>query len=262
MNIIDERNSSDLSGTEDIPESTEAKSKKKSFFCPLSTLFLTADTLIKENEKCHNLRKHDISITEAKNYLLQVLNIISLETLNQQTSLEYTQPVVSKNKSKISVSKAVIEILHHSLFSSAAIKALSEKILIPSRAFALTKKIPPPMHIFPYEILVHHCLPYLLPFIIRDDIMKGKILSRLVLFNIESPKGKIFRSEAKKEKHFEKLLQPETQFMDLRDLQRKYFKGILTWKGRSPELFKEMPIIHEKKFIPEMLSWDYKPVFN
>ncbi|XP_072462443.1 uncharacterized protein [Notamacropus eugenii] len=273
MNIIDKENSSDLREIDDTAEITESvkindiadatqrvvDAKKDSFFCPLSKLFLSADTLIKENEKFHNLRKHDISITEAKNYLLRVLNIISLETLGHKVPAEHAQPIVLKGSSDIFDPKGMIKILHRTLLAVSGSRTLPEKSPTPCRKIALLNKFPRPMHIFPYEMLVHHCLPFLLPFIIRDDILNEKIFCKLVLFNIVPPKGKIFRPQAKRQKHSEKLLHPEKQFMDLKDLQRKYYKGILKWKRKSPLLFKEIPLVFERTYIPEMISTDYNP---
>ncbi|XP_020822655.1 uncharacterized protein LOC110194581 isoform X2 [Phascolarctos cinereus] len=273
MNTTDKENSSDLteiedtseiiesSKTEDIADATQnvVNAEKNSFFCPLSKLLLSADALIKENEKIHNLRKHDISITEAKNYLLQVLNIISLETLSHRVPTEFAQPIAFKGKCHISDPKEMIKILHRTLLAINGPGTLTENRSMPSRAIALMNKISLPMHIFPYEMLAHHCLPFLLPFLIRDDILNEKIFCRIVLFNIVLPKGKVFRPQAKRQKHYEKLLHPEKQFMDLKDLQRKYYKGILKWKRKSRMLFKDPSFVIEKAFVPEMISLDYKP---
>ncbi|XP_031801408.1 uncharacterized protein LOC105749517 [Sarcophilus harrisii] len=271
MNTNGEENSSSITEIEDKKETTESVNsednadgtqnvlaKESSLFCPLSKLFLSADALIKENEKSHNLKKHEISITEAKNYLLRVLNIISLETLGQEEPLEPTQPVVLKSKSTICDPIGMMKILRHNLLSAPTSSDKSEKSPMPLKAFAPLDKFPSPMHIFPYELLAQHCLPFLVPFIVRDDIRKKKILCRIVLFNIVPPKGKVFRPQGKRQKHFEKLRHPEKQFMDLKDLQRKYYKGLLKWKKKPLPTFKEIIPIIEKTYVPEMLSMDYK----
>ncbi|XP_056661962.1 uncharacterized protein LOC103106213 [Monodelphis domestica] len=270
MSATDKENSSDLPelvATEKMEESDRIKKTPDtgeiiwddSLVLQLPDLFSSADTLIKKNEKSSNLRIHDITVKEAKNYLLRILNIISIDTLGSQAAA-YTQPIVLERR-KIQDPKRMIKILHQSLLTRSRSITSKEKLVVPSKVFSQYSRIPEPLHTYPYELLVQKCLPLMLPFVIRDNILNEKILCRLVLFNVAPPKAKVFAPQTKRPKFSRKLLQPEKQFMDLRDLQWKYYKGILKWNQKLPLIFKEIPPILEKRFVSEMISSDYQPTF-
>ncbi|XP_036289511.1 uncharacterized protein C9orf153 homolog [Pipistrellus kuhlii] len=203
--------------------------------CSLPELYALAENVNKESKKSNRLKTLGLSPTEARRILTQILTITG-----RTDSGEDSQPVLKDKEVKRKEEKppSLTDLLHHSLLtgSPSHIGRLGE-----SKQRLAQYGIPPPMHTFPFEV------------IITDTNLSGTTQKRLV------STGKVPRISISKVKTdkllFEdriteySIIEPEKQFLDLRDLEWKYYKGITKWKHKTSDAFAKIQYNSEKRFV-------------
>uniref|UniRef100_A0A8C3WFD5 Chromosome 9 open reading frame 153 n=1 Tax=Catagonus wagneri TaxID=51154 RepID=A0A8C3WFD5_9CETA len=205
--------------------------------CSLPELYAFVENFSKESAKLNRLNTHYISPSEAQKILSQNLNAVG-ETDAREDDRQplLTCKVVRKEERPESMS----ELLHRSLLSSPLdpLGRLHRSQRRPSRF-----GIPPPVHTFPYEVLVSYSRGKS-AVATKKKVQGIKILCRLGVPAV-SPEKFVF--EDKIPKYL--LVDPEKQFLDLRDLEWRYYKGIVKWKHIFPESFINIDYDSEKRFV-------------
>eukprot|EP00070_Physeter_catodon_P042386 XP_028349280.1 uncharacterized protein C9orf153 homolog [Physeter catodon] len=196
----------------------------------LPELYAFVENFHKENKKSNLLKTHCISPSEAQK-ILQNLN-----GGGEVSQPVFTCKVVRKEKRP----ESMTELLHRSLLT----RSLSpvERLSKSQKRISLYG-IPPPVHTFPYEILMGHSKSMSLV-AIQKRIQSTETLYRLGIPTI-SPEKFIFEDKVPKYV----LVDPEKQFMDLRDLEWRFYKGIVKWKRRTSDAFINIKYNGEKRFV-------------
>ncbi|KAB0401556.1 hypothetical protein E2I00_011656, partial [Balaenoptera physalus] len=203
----------------------------------LPELYAFVEHFNKENKKSNLLKTHCISPSEAQKILSQNLNGTSrTDGRGEDSQSVFTCKVVRKEERP----ESMTELLHRSLLtrSLSPVERLSK-----SQKRISQYGIPPPVHTFPYELLMDHSKSMSLV-AMRKRIQSTEILCRLGIPTI-SPEKFIF--EDKVPKYL--LVDPEKQFMDLRDLEWRFYKGIVKWKRRTSDAFINIKYNSEKRFV-------------
>ncbi|XP_006139909.1 uncharacterized protein C9orf153 homolog [Tupaia chinensis] len=206
--------------------------------CSLPELYTSVENFNKRRKKLNLLKTHGILLNEAQKTLTKNLNAMNGTDMRE----EDPQPVfmcrvVKKEEKKKPESMA--DLLHHSLLtgSLSAVERLTR-----SQQRLAQYGIQAPAHTFPYSILTDHtdALP-------QADVHR-KSLSTKILFKLGlcSPISK-FTFEDKVPKYF--LIDPEKQFLDLRDLEWRYFKGLAKWRRVPSISFMDIQYDSEKRFV-------------
>ncbi|XP_045636893.1 uncharacterized protein C9orf153 homolog isoform X1 [Ursus americanus] len=225
--------------------------------CSLPELYAFAKDFNKESKKSNLLKTHSISPSEARKMLSQNLNAMSLTSGTDGVREEDLQPVfacklVRKEEEK---PDSMTELLYRSLLTSSLSPV---ERLTRSQQRLLQCGIPPPAHTFPYEILIDHSKS-LSPFPVPVD-EKTHSANLLHMLGISRIRPENFIFEDKIAKYF--LVDPEKQFMDLRDLEWRYYKGLVSWKHSTSDSFIDINYNSEKRFVEsqEMPGVIYPPV--
>ncbi|KAM7241311.1 hypothetical protein CapIbe_007883 [Capra ibex] len=210
----------------------------ESLTCSLPELYAFVEHFNKENKKLNLLKMHCISPGEAQRTLSQkhFLNGTGGTEERADDSLPvFTCKVVRKEERPESMS----ELLHRSLLtrSLSPVERLSK-----SQQRISEYGIPPPVHTFPHEILIDHSKSESMVTI--QKIQSSKILCRLGIPCV-SPEKFIFEDKAPK--YF--LIDPAKQFMDLRDLEWRFYKGLVKWKRCILNEFSDIKNDSEKRFV-------------
>ncbi|XP_017715416.1 PREDICTED: uncharacterized protein C9orf153 homolog isoform X1 [Rhinopithecus bieti] len=207
--------------------------------CSLPELYACIENFNKESKKSNLLKMHGISLNEAQEVLAKNLNVMSFTRgtdvrRDLQPVIRYT--VVKKEKKQASMT----EILHCSLLagSLSPVERLSR-----SRQRLSQCGISPPKRTFPYEILTDHSNA-LAQVTVQKNVPSAKILCSL---GISSATPEKFVFEDKLHRYF--LLDPGKQFMDLRDLEWRYFKGLAKWRRTTAVSFTDVKYNTEKRFV-------------
>ncbi|KAG5213080.1 hypothetical protein JEQ12_008866 [Ovis aries] len=211
----------------------------ESLTCSLPELYAFVENFNKENKKLNLLKMHCISPGEAQRMLSQkhFLNGTGGTEERADDSLPvFTCKVVRKEERPESMS----ELLHRSLLtrSLSPVERLSK-----SQQRISEYGIPPPVHTFPHEILIDHSKSESMV-TIQKKIQSSKILCRLGIPCV-SPEKFIFEDKAPK--YF--LIDPAKQFMDLRDLEWRFYKGLVKWKRCILNEFSDIKNDSEKRFV-------------
>uniref|UniRef100_A0A8B9WK09 Chromosome 9 open reading frame 153 n=1 Tax=Bos mutus grunniens TaxID=30521 RepID=A0A8B9WK09_BOSMU len=227
-----------MSFNRDMDPSKEGE-EDESLTCSLPELYAFAENFNKENKKLNLLKMHCISPGEAQRMLSQkhFLNGTGGTDGRADDSLPvFTCKVVRREERP----ESMTELLHRSLLtrSLSPVERLSK-----SQQRISEYGIPPPVHTFPYEILIDHSKSVSMV-TIRKKIQSTKILCRLGIPCV-SPEKFIFEDKAPK--YF--LIDPAKQFMDLRDLEWKFYKGLVKWKRCISDEFSDIKNDSEKRFV-------------
>ncbi|XP_038382849.1 iron-sulfur cluster assembly 1 homolog, mitochondrial isoform X18 [Canis lupus familiaris] len=197
----------------------------------------------KKSNKLKLLKTHRMSLSEAQEMLSQNLSAMSFSS-GTNVREEVFQPifmckVVRKEKEE---PDSMTEVLYRSLLTSSLspVERLSR-----SQQRLFQCGIPPPTHTFPYEILIDHSKSLSpVPIPIEEKTQSANILHVLGISRIR-PQNFIFGDKIAK--YF--LVNPEKQFMDLRDLEWRYYKGIVKWKHSALDSFIDIKHDDEKRFV-------------
>ncbi|XP_007967842.3 uncharacterized protein C9orf153 homolog isoform X1 [Chlorocebus sabaeus] len=206
--------------------------------CSLPELYACIVNFNKESKKSNLLQMHGISLNEAPEVLAKNLNVMSFTRdtdvrRDLQPVIRYT--VVKKEQKQASMT----ELLHCSLLagSLSPVGRLSR-----SRQRLTQCGISPPKRTFPYEILTDHSNA-LAQVTVQKKVPSAKILCSL---GISSATPEKFVLEDKLRRYF--LVDPGKQFMDLRDLEWRYFKGLAKWRRTTALSFTDVKYNTEKRF--------------
>ncbi|XP_036185001.1 uncharacterized protein C9orf153 homolog [Myotis myotis] len=200
--------------------------------CSLPELYALAENFHKESKKSNHLKTFAISPSEARRTLSQALNAMAPTS---RTDLgEDSQSVVRKDKEK---PPSMTELLHRSLLTGS-----------PSQVDRLEKSqerlayygIPPPLHTFPYEIILSETD-------LSGTQKKFSSARNLSKISISKVKADKFLFEDRITEY--SIIEPEKQFMDLRDLEWKYYKGITKWTRKTSDVFAKIQYNSEKRFV-------------
>eukprot|EP00069_Balaena_mysticetus_P019805 bmy_12567T0 len=158
--------------------------------CSLPELYAFVEHFNKENKKSNLLKTHCISPSEAQKILSQNLNGTGgTDGRGEDSQPVFTCKVVRKEERP----ESMTELLHRSLLtrSLSPVERLSK-----SQKRISQYGIPPPLHTFPYEILMDHSKSMSLV-AIRKRIQSTEILCRLGIPTI-SPEKFIFEDKVPK----------------------------------------------------------------
>ncbi|XP_069850883.1 uncharacterized protein [Dipodomys merriami] len=221
--------------------------------CSLPELYVSIENFNKESKKSNLLKTQGISLREAQKLLTENLTAISLihetEAKKGDSQPVFTCTILKKEDTKKEVTpKSMNEVLYHSLL----IKSIEpvEKL---SRSWKrlVQQNIHPPVHTFPYEIIIDK--PSSEPeYTIREIRERDKILGRFGL----STHALQMVIESKPARYV--IIEPEKQFFDLRDLESKYFTGIVKLKRNFRDTSMEVKYDTEKRFVK---SQNLPPIF-
>ncbi|XP_029776585.1 uncharacterized protein C9orf153 homolog [Suricata suricatta] len=219
---------------------TADETADKSLRCSLPEFYAFLENFNKESKNSTLKKTHGISPSEAQKMLCQNLNTMSLPrgtaVREQDLWSIFMCTVVRKEEEK---PESMTELLYQSLLTipPSPVEGLSK-----SQQRLLKCGIPPPAHTFPYEILIDHSSTSSPP---PTEKTQGiNILHRLGISRI-MPKNFIFEHRIAKYR----LIDPEKQFMDLRDLEWRYYKGIVKWKRSTLDSFINIKYDSEKRFV-------------
>ncbi|XP_010603801.1 uncharacterized protein C9orf153 homolog [Fukomys damarensis] len=201
----------------------------------LPELYALIENFNKDSKKSNVLKTHSISFKEAQKLLTKSLNAM-LFISRTGVRREDPQPVFMCTTAKKEQEKppCMAELLHCSL-----LKGLhSPAPWFPRSQKRLTEDgIPLPMHPFPYNVIQDglDALSWATP----EKTQTPQVLDRSHLLK------QVF--EDKISRYF--LVDPEKQFMDLRDLEWRYFKGLAKWKHTTVVSFVDIKYNSEKRFV-------------
>ncbi|CAN0460950.1 unnamed protein product [Rangifer tarandus platyrhynchus] len=211
----------------------------ESLTCSLPELYAFVENFNKENKKLNLLKMHCISPGEAQRMLSQkhFLNGTGGTDGRADDSLPVFMCKVVRREERL---ESMTELLHRSLLprSLSPVERLSR-----SQQRISEYGIPPPVHTFPYEILLNQSKSVSVV-TIRKKIQSTKILCRLAIPCV-SPEKFIFEDKAPT--YF--LIDPAKQFMDLRDLEWKFYKGLVKWKRCVLNELVDIKNDSEKRFV-------------
>lgn len=206
--------------------------------CSLPELYALAENVNQESKKSNHLKTLGISPTEARKILNQTLNIMSPTSrtdLGEVSKPVFKLKVVRKEEEK---PPSLTDLLHRSLLtgSPSQLDRLGE-----SQQRLAHYGIPPPMHTFPYEIILSDTN---FSGVARKKFSSIGKLSRMSISKVKADK---FLFEDRITEY--SIIEPEKQFLDLRDLEWKYYKGITKWKRKTSDAFAKIQYNSEKRFV-------------
>ncbi|XP_047555797.1 uncharacterized protein C9orf153 homolog isoform X2 [Lutra lutra] len=211
--------------------------------CSLPELYAFVEDFTKESKKSNLLKTHGISLSEAQKMLSQNLNAMSISGTDDMRE-EDPQPlfvckVVRREEEK---PDSMTEILYRTLLTPSRSRV---ERLTRSQQRLFRHGIPPPAHTFPYEILIEHSKSSSpVPVPVKEKTQGANILGMLGISRIR-PENFVFADRIAK--YF--LVDPEKQFMDLRDLEWRYYKGLVSWKHGTKDPFIDIKYDSEKRFV-------------
>ncbi|XP_076697672.1 uncharacterized protein C9orf153 homolog [Callospermophilus lateralis] len=203
----------------------------------LPELYASVENFRKNRKNSILLKTHGISPKEAQKIFSKNLNersFISKTGVKEDPQSIFMYTVGKKEDEK---KESMVELLHRSLLMDP---------LPPKPPLSKSQKrlaqigIPPPIHTFPYNIMDDHSSTF--P---KSTIIK-KIQSIKILGFPDSIQEKMIY-EDKVPRYVS--ANPEKQFMDLRDLEWKYVKGLAKWKCTTPVSFVDIKYNTEKRFV-------------
>ncbi|XP_032164586.1 uncharacterized protein C9orf153 homolog isoform X1 [Mustela erminea] len=223
------------------PEEGEAAAESPG--CSLPELYASVEDFIKESKKSNLPNTHGISPSKAQKMLSQNLNAMSISGTDDVRE-EDPQPLFVCEVMRREGEKpdSATEILYRSLLtpSLSPVERLTK-----SQQRLFRHGIPPPAHTFPYEILIEHSKSSSpVPVPVKEKTPGANTLGMLGISRIR-PENFVFADRIAK--YF--LVDPEKQFMDLRDLEWRYYKGLTSWKHRTKDPFIDIKYDSEKRFV-------------
>ncbi|KAM9641742.1 uncharacterized protein C9orf153 homolog isoform 2-T3 [Trichechus inunguis] len=218
--------------------------------CLLSELYAFVKDFEKESKKCSIKKTHNMSLSEAQKMLSQSLYGMSLisGTVIRRGDPQPVLMCTLVKKENWEGPKSMTDLLHHSLLSG-SLSAVHK--LRRSQARLAQSGIPPPVHTFPYEILIDHANS-LKTATVRKKVQNTLVLCKLGISKISVPEK--FIVEDKLPKYF--LINPEKQFLDLKDLEWRYYKGLVKWTHTTSDSFIDIKCNKEMRFVESQLMPD------
>ncbi|XP_062063088.1 uncharacterized protein C9orf153 homolog [Lepus europaeus] len=211
--------------------------------CSLPELFECVENLTKESKKSNLRKTQGLSVKEAQKMLTQSLNAMAAlggAEGKQEEAVAASAGMAAKvAKRGDERPMSMTELLHRSLVSDSLSPV---ERLFRSRQRLSHDGIPAPMHNFPYDILASHSKAWTL-ITAEDQVPKATMPQRTTLPS--APPEKIY--EDRLPRLF--LVYPEKQFVDLKDLELKYFKGLVKWSRTTAVSFPEIRYDTEKRFV-------------
>ncbi|XP_006517438.1 uncharacterized protein C9orf153 homolog isoform X1 [Mus musculus] len=209
--------------------------------CLLSDLYTSLQNFNNENKKSNLQKVCGTSFKEAQETLEKTLNVSPLDSSETVSGNERLPVVIQTEvKKKEQRSPSMSDLLHQSLLMG-YIAPLDQ--VYSSQQRLAQAGIPPPILDFPYGLRDE------VPLVAPTQHFRKRIQSmtfRKLLLSSVTP-GRLFYEE-KSVSHVSS--EPGKQFLDLADLQWRYFKGLATW-GKVPRMFSFMDIEFnsEKRFV-------------
>ncbi|XP_013013622.1 uncharacterized protein C9orf153 homolog isoform X4 [Cavia porcellus] len=207
--------------------------------CALAELYALVENFNEDSKKSSLLKTCSISLPEAQALLAKSLNTMAFIS-RTGSRREDTQPMFSTTVIKKERRKPppMAERLHHSLLQGLFSLAGPPR----ARKRLMEGGINPPADPFPYNFIQEGL----------GALAQGTAEKTQSLQVLERPR--LFRLvfEDKLSRYF--LVDPEKQFMDLRDLEWRYFKGLAKWKHTTMVSIVEIKYNSEKRFVesPDM----------
>ncbi|KAG8505047.1 hypothetical protein J0S82_005492, partial [Galemys pyrenaicus] len=202
-------------------------------------LYASVENFNKERKKSNLLKTQGISLEEAQKMLIQ--NLIAMSFISRTDVREDLQPIFEAKVDRREVKPtSMTDLLHCSLLDSSL--APLEKLSNSQKRLA-QYGISPPVHTFPYDILIHHASSLAL-IELRKKIQRTLTIGRLGLHR--SSMGELI-IDHRTPKYL--LVDPEKQFLDLRDLEWRYYKGLVKWKQHTSESITDIKYSGEKRFV-------------
>nr|XP_012592142.1 uncharacterized protein LOC105855625 [Microcebus murinus]XP_012592143.1 uncharacterized protein LOC105855625 [Microcebus murinus]XP_012592144.1 uncharacterized protein LOC105855625 [Microcebus murinus] len=220
-------------------DSTEAVSPQ----CSLPELYELVKNFSKKSKKSNLLKTCGITLDEAQKMLTENLNTAAFArgavTVREDPQRVFTSKTVKKEEEK--QVEAMAALLHRTLLAGS--QSPEEQGLARSRQRLWQCGIPAPAHTFPREILEEHAKAMTRLANLRK-LQSTRVLCRLGIPKV-TPEKSTF--EDKIPKYL--LVDSEKQFLDLKDLEWRYFKGLAKWKHtRRPSLL-DIKYDTEKRFV-------------
>ncbi|XP_058157552.1 uncharacterized protein C9orf153 homolog [Dasypus novemcinctus] len=205
----------------------------------LPEFYALVEKFNKESKKSNIKKTHDISLSDAQRILSQNLEAMSpiseSDVRKEESQPVFTCTVVKKEERE--KPKSMTELLHCSLLRPAGTVCKSQDKLS-------QHGIPLPKHIFPSDILLDpHPVSSSLTALWKK-MQASTTLCRLVV-NKATPEQFVFKDKLPQYL----LLDPEKQFMDLKDLEWRFYKGIVMWSRRTSDSFITIKYDSEKRFV-------------
>ncbi|XP_005387974.1 PREDICTED: uncharacterized protein C9orf153 homolog [Chinchilla lanigera] len=212
---------------------------KSSPWCSLPELYALVENFNKDSKKSSLLKTRSISPTEGQKLLAKSLSTMAFIS---RTGLrrEDPQPVLpcSVVKRELEKPPPMAVRLYRSLLEG----MLSPGAGLPrSQKRLIEEGISPPAHSFPYSVIQEG-----LEALAQITTEKTQIPQVL-----DSPRLLKLFFEDTVPRYF--FVDPEKQFMDLRDLEWRYFKGLAKWKHMTVVSIMEIKYNSEKRFVE---SWN------
>ncbi|XP_054544900.1 uncharacterized protein C9orf153 homolog isoform X2 [Talpa occidentalis] len=203
----------------------------------LPELYASVENFNRERKKSNLLKTQGISLDEAQKMLIQ--NLVAMSFISR-TDVRDLQPVFKAKVERKVKPASMTDLLHRSLLtrSLSPLEKLSK-----SRQRLAQYGISPPVHTFPYDIILHHASSLALTEI-RKKVQRTLTVGRLGLHKITSEQLIV---DDRVPKYL--LVDPEKQFLDLRDLEWRYYKGIVKWKRNTLDSTIEIKYNSEKRFV-------------
>nr|XP_048303610.1 uncharacterized protein C9orf153 homolog [Myodes glareolus] len=200
--------------------------------CSLPDLYASAENFNKESKKSNFQKLCATSFEEARRLLGKKL---SAERKDEPHPAAQTR--VGSKEQKIA---SMADLLHHSLLMGS---------LVPLEQLSRTQHrliqagIPPPVHTFPYGFRTDE--PMVTPTVPFRKRLPSHTFRKLLLASV-TPDRLVFKDKSMRFFSSE----PGKQFLDLVDLEWRYFSGLAKW-GRIPRKFSFMDIKYntEKRFV-------------
>ncbi|XP_073084836.1 uncharacterized protein [Manis javanica] len=206
----------------------------------LPELYAFVENFNNENKKSNLLKTHSISPSEAQKILSPNLSGVPFPE-GADLRAEDPQPVFmcKEVREEEENPESLAELLPCSLLASTL--SLGARFWKSQQRLAQCG-IPAPNHTSPLEILIDHSSS--LPPVPTQKIQGTKTLQREGISSVP-PEKFVFKDEVPQYL----LADRGKQFMDLKDLEWRYYKGIVKWKHYTADSFINIKYNSEKRFV-------------
>nr|XP_045017218.1 uncharacterized protein C9orf153 homolog [Jaculus jaculus] len=211
----------------------------------LPDLYASVENFRKESKKSNLLKSCGISLKEAQELLSKNLNIMSFthHTSRRRAPRPSSGRIGVKKEEQKPLS--MVELLHHRLLicSHSPLERISR-----SQHRLAQGGIPPPAHTFPYSVMVSdtNIMSWAA---IKKKFQSTKILGKIMLATSSAtePQHQPILGDRAQIRHL--AAEPEKQFLDLRELEWRYFKGLAKWKHTTKPSPMDVKYDTERRFV-------------
>ncbi|XP_055485241.1 uncharacterized protein C9orf153 homolog [Psammomys obesus] len=205
----------------------------------LPDLYACIENFNYENKKSNLQNVCGISFEEAQGSLEKTLNALSLDSNNAKKKDEHLPAMPTEVKEEEQKPASMADVLHQSLLLGAL---APREQLSKSYRRLVQAGIPPPVHTFPYSFRTDEPRASETPI---KEMASSTTLSQLLLTSV--PQDRPVYEERSK---IFFPAEPGKQFLDLMDLEWRYFKGLIKWE-RAPRKysFTDIAFNSEMRFV-------------